>query len=114
MIVNNTYLGESKIHGIGVFSKNNFIKGDIIEESHFLEVDKNCHCLKNYYFGYINSNNKNALVLGNISFLNHSENPNSYVNYNIDKNIFELIIIKDIKKDQEITIKYGEQIIFKI
>ena len=48
MIVNNTYLGESKIHGIGVFSKNNFIKGDIIEESHFLEVDKNCDCWTEY------------------------------------------------------------------
>ncbi len=113
MLINNTYINKSIIHGVGVFSTKTHNKGDIIEESHFLEIEKKCDCLNEYYFGYDNDYDKKALILGNISFLNHSENPNAYVIENKNNNTFQLVCLKHIKIDEEITIKYSNNLLFK-
>ena len=40
-------------------------------------------------------------------WLNHSYNPNSIVHYNEKNNKYYIVAIKDINKDEEITINYN-------
>ena len=109
MFLIDTYLDKSKIHGIGVFSKENVNKGEQIkEERPEFEIEFNKNKLPSMPLSlaklidthaYERKIGSGILVLGldNEKYLNHSDNPS--VND-------EGIALKNIKIGDEITIDY--------
>jgi SET domain-containing protein len=111
MLLINTYLDKSKIHGVGVFSKENVNKGEQIkEERPEFEIEFNKNKLPSMPLAlaklidthaYERKIGSGILVLGidNEKYLNHSDNPS--VND-------EGIALKNIKIGDEITIDYRD------
>ena len=84
----NVYHWNSNIHGIGVFSKEDFKKGQIIGVSH--------------------AEYEGVWYMTTHGYYNHSENPNCIVETTVSK--LNLIIAdRDIKKDEELTVDYRKQ-----
>lgn len=82
--MNNWYLSNSKIHGIGVFASKN------IPPNSFIDVaidDKNVIT----FFG---------------SKLNHSWNPTSRLIYSHGTKTYDIYSLKQLNKDNEITVDY--------
>lgn len=98
-------LRSSKIHGRGVFATQNLPKGYEFEFP-ILAFDRYSKTLPDYHFPW--SRKQSCLVMGLGSFFNHQDKPNCKI-YKIDKelNTKTFIVIQDILKDEEITIKYG-------
>jgi SET domain-containing protein len=106
------YITKSKIHGRGVFTKEFIPKDTLIEKIPFIEFNRDniIEEFKDYTFGI--SRSTVCLMLSYSSFLNHSDNPNAIIRPNPNEKFLYLHSIEEIKKDEEITIKYGENIIF--
>jgi SET domain-containing protein len=111
MLLIDTYLDKSKIHGVGVFSNQNVKKGEKIKEVRpEFEIEFDSHNLPNMPLclaklidshAYERELGSKILVLGidNEKYLNHSTNPS------VDD---EGIALKDIKVGDEITIDYRD------
>jgi len=111
MFLIDTYLDKSKIHGVGVFSKENINKGIKIKEERpefEMEFDKNklpsiplalAKLIDTH--AYERKLGSGILVLGldNEKYLNHSKDPS------VDD---DGIALKDIKIGDEITIDYRD------
>jgi SET domain-containing protein len=98
---------ESNIGGRGVFCKNGYKKGDIIEvcpciKSNLNEVKGE---IKNYLFKY--DENVSLLAFGYCSMYNHSDNPN--IHYIVFEDKLVLEATRDILPDEEMFITYGSQ-----
>lgn len=108
-----TYIKESKIDGYGLFASRKFYKGDVIVQF----GNPNFWKKKDYYSlseeekkkrWYVMLDNTQCLITDkrtNFSFINHSEEPNAFV----DLNNNWVVSLKEIKKDEEITIDYSGQ-----
>ncbi|HAE36862.1 MAG: Nuclear protein SET [Candidatus Nomurabacteria bacterium GW2011_GWF2_35_66] len=101
------YKGESKLHGVGLFALKNIKKGKIVlvvkgERIKFLiDSDDQAKTAELNWFGF--SKNTWIGVSNNLcDFINHSCNPNVGV-----KGQVTLVAIRDIKKDEEITLDYS-------
>ena len=91
----------SSIHGIGLFARSSFKQGDYMGEydgpivqqdgMHVLWIEK-------YDDVWMGRDGKNLL-----RYLNHSKQPLA------EFNGFELYALADIRKDEEVTINYGEE-----
>ena len=111
MFLIDTYLGKSKIHGVGVFSKQNVKKGRKIKEvrpEFEIEFDQNNLprmplALANFIetHSYEKELGSNVLVMGidNEKYINHSKDPN------VDD---AGIALKDINIGDEITANYKD------
>ena len=111
MFLIDTYLDKSKIHGVGVFSKENINKGiKIKEERPEFEIEFNSDNLPKMPLALANFINTHSyerelgskiLVMGidNEKYLNHSEDPS------VDD---DGIALKEIKIGDEITIDYRD------
>ena len=111
MFLIDTYLDKSKIHGVGVFSKENIKKGKRIKEVRpEFEIEFNKENLPKMPLSlskfidthaYERCLGSNTLVMGIDSekYLNHSDDPS------VDDNG---IALKDIKIGDEITIDYRD------
>ncbi|HOJ50416.1 MAG TPA: SET domain-containing protein [Spirochaetota bacterium] len=86
-------------------------EGEIIEVAPVLVIDKkesqfiDKTVLYHYYFDW--GKEKIAIALGYGSLYNHSYRPNSYYIKNLDNNEIIFIALKDIEKNEEITINYN-------
>lgn len=99
----------NKINSRGVFANKNFYKNDIIEICPCIKInalyDQELP-LEDYIFKL---NNKYSIVgFGYCSLYNHSETPNAIWNI-INENQISIQILKDIKKDEEIMVSYGNE-----
>ncbi len=107
------YLGNSKIAkaGRGVFTKKPIKKGEIVETCPVLTLPRQDYntvkktILHNYYFmwGKVTC----GICLGFGSLYNHSYNPNATYKKNIQGGMIKFVEIKDIKKDEEISVNYN-------
>ena len=109
MLLIDTYLGKSKIHGVGVFSKQNVKKGKKIKEvrpEFEIEFDQNNLprmplALANFIetHSFQKELGSNILIMGidNEKYINHSKDPN------VDD---DGITLKDIKVGDEILMDY--------
>jgi len=101
------YIGESKKggeFGRGVFANKPFKKGDILERGPLLVGDDSeifCGLYKKYAWGY---DGNLVLPLGYASICNHDDDNNADVIFHDDT--YQLIALKDIKKDEEIFDTY--------
>ena len=108
---NKNYIGKSKIGGRGVFAGKSYAQGDIVEISPCVK-DKigayNNGVLKDYIFGY--KNDYHILSFGYGSMYSHNDNPNlSYITNEDDDGVYMTFIAKrDINKDEELFISYGQ------
>ncbi len=95
----NYYIGKSKIHGQGTIANKNFKEGDIIGIG-LLQI-------RNTGIPFKDLNRTN---LGR--YINHSNLGNS----ELEKHgkLIMLKAIKDIKKDEEITLDYGKGLAYEI
>lgn len=107
---------DSKIHGRGVFAKEDIFKDEILEECHFIFLENKWmdmeRILQEYVFSWIKSENSNTtpkstLVLGNGMIYNSSRENNANWLIDINKNVYRFFAVKDIKKGEEICTFYG-------
>lgn len=115
--INKIYISESKIKkaGKGIYALYDFNKGEIIEQCPIILINENevteirKTVLHNYYFmwGKDKKNHSAAICLGYGSLYNHSYSPNATYKKLIEKEIIEFFALKDIKKDEEITVNYN-------
>ncbi len=112
---NEIYVGASKVKGAGrgVFAAKRIQKGEIIESCPVVEItEKEASLLrktelKNYYFLWGSDLKKVALCLGFGSIYNHSYSPNATYNKRTKERLIDFVAIKDINKDEEITVNYN-------
>lgn len=104
-MIQNVIVKSSEKQGIGVFSLHGFKEGDAILDMHYDDVippaekDKLSHYEKNHIY-YIGNGNYIRMQAPE-KYLNHSCDPNAYVKDG------KLIAMKDIAKNEEITIDYS-------
>lgn len=110
-IIDEITLCKSRLGGYGVFSNRDILQDEIIEISPFLilpnsEISSN-NPISDYIFKY--DNNKSCFVLGYGSMYNHSDNPNIEYYFNDDKTFFMYKATRNIEKNEELCISYGDQ-----
>lgn len=95
------YTKRSGIHGEGLFARSAFSKGDYMGEYDGPTVSENdSHVLwaENQDDVWVGRDGKNLL-----RYINHSDEPHAeFVG-------FELYAVRDIRRDEEITIDYGDE-----
>ncbi len=108
------YVALSKVpeSGRGVFARSDIKKGEIIESCPMIEISEhdfanvNQSFLINYF--YSSGEKENLLIpLGFGAIYNHTYEPNATYNQRPEERIMEFVAIKDIKKDEEITVNYN-------
>ncbi len=115
--LNNIYVAMSKIpfSGRGVFATHEIQKGEIIETCPFIEIpNEEIESIENsvfinyvYFFG--NEKDRMLLALGFGSIYNHKYSPNAMYKIVANKKVIEFSAIKDIKKNDEITVNYNQE-----
>ena len=114
---NKIYVSKSKIPDSdrGVFASAAFKKGELIETCPFIEVPKDevesieNSIIINYVYFFGNEKEKMLLALGLGSIYNHSYSPNAKYKIVANKKVIEFSAIKDIKKNDEITVNYNQE-----
>ena len=109
------YIGQSRILNAdrGVFAKCDIKKGKIIEICPVILVSRhdmsnlNESILVTYFFYFGKNRERLAIVLGFGSIYNHSYEPNATYKIKLRERIVEFSVLKDIKKDEEITFNYN-------
>jgi SET domain-containing protein len=104
----------SEIHGRGVFAKEFIPSGTLIEECHYIPLEKKWNemetILQEYVFAWPKVNwKRSVIVLGFGSIYNHSRNNNADWDTDLDRDVFKFFTIKDINKGEEIFTNYGPE-----
>lgn len=105
----------SDIHGLGIFAKENIMKGEIIEECPFLflpiEYGTKSALLMYYRFAWPKGSGpfQHVVAMGYASYYNHSDKPNADWENNFENNTFIFRAIEDIKAGEEIFVWYGDE-----
>lgn len=97
---------KSKLHGYGVFAEKKIKKGEVIEECYILVSRGGDKKLEDYYF---DANGRYALLTGYGVIYNHAEDPNADYHINVKRRLATIKADRDIKKDEEIFLSYGEE-----
>lgn len=111
---NKIYIDNSKIHGLGVFASEKISTGELIEITPILDMKipngQVSDCMIDYRFNWPQGNEPilQAVAWGYGSLYNHSETPNAFWKSNLDNFTFEFYATKDIEKDEEILVYYGD------
>ncbi|MDF0694717.1 SET domain-containing protein-lysine N-methyltransferase [Aquirufa ecclesiirivi] len=113
--------GQSKVHGIGVFSKEEIKKGELIEEARLLPLKwRSFYVTEPITLDYIWANNKCQceicekhghrvyLALGNGSLYNHANIPNTVQKLDFVSETMTITAKVDIPANEEIFVSYGE------
>ncbi len=103
--------------GKGVFAKRNISKDTIVDIAHVVPIpNKEYKKIKKtilYDYCYVWEDPhqlpeyKRAISLSISQFINHSYNPNIQYDYDYDTNSIEYFTIKNISKDEELTVNYN-------
>jgi len=109
------YVSQSKMikAGRGVFAGVDIKKNEIIERCPIIEISKHDTfnlgetILVTYLFFFGKNKEKSGIALGFGSIYNHSYSPNALYKIKDKEGLIDFISLKDIKKDEEITINYN-------
>lgn len=109
------YVGPSRIPNAdrGVFARCNIKKGEVIEKCPVILVSRHDtsnlseSILVTYFFYFGKSKEQLAIALGFGSIYDHSYQPNATYKIKAREKIIEFSAIKDIRKDEEITVNYN-------
>lgn len=111
LYANLTTVRKSKFGGRGLFAATQLLADHTLEVNHLLFLWKGYGpfgTIDKYVFDWTNT--KYALAMGNISFCNHSLDPNARIEFVKPKGsdyVAKLIAKRDIARNEEITINYG-------
>lgn len=105
-------IGKTKKYGRGIFATKNISKGELIEASPVLVIDKweaieVCSTVINNYVFSWKDDESSALAFGHGSLFNHSKRQNVTYESNFADQTVEFYAEKDIKKGQQLFIDYG-------
>lgn len=116
----NIILGDSGIHGRGVFALKNFKAGEIIERCPLVEMaNRSKYQIDSQVYAYMYAQppcecdecEKHGFIfhmaLGYGMMYNHQDNPNALWKFNYTQLLGDVIAIKDIIAGQEIFVNYG-------
>lgn len=101
--------------GRGVFARFAIKKGELIEKCPVIEIPEHdvaalSHSILLTYFYFFGKNKERIVVaLGFGSIYNHTYSPNASYIAREKEQVIEFIAIKDIKKDEEITVNYVQE-----
>lgn len=109
------YIKQSKIlnAGRGVYAVSDIKKGQLIEKCPVIEVSKHDSSnltgsiLVTYFYYFGNKLERSAIALGFGSIYNHTRTPNAVYKIKHKEKTIDFIALKDIKKDDEITVNYN-------
>lgn len=112
---NKIYISQSKMPKAerGVFARIDIQKGEIIEKCPVIEVPKydiyntRGSILVTYFFYFGKNKERLAIALGFGSIYDHSYKPNATYKIKPKEKIIDFVALKDIKKDEEITVNYN-------
>ena len=112
---NKVFVSKSKIKnaGRGVFAAQNIEKDEVIEVCPLIIAPKNDmpnlreSILVTYSFYFGKKKERLAVALGFGSIYNHSYTPNATYKIKVKEKTINFIAIKDIKKNDEITVNYN-------
>ena len=112
---NKVYVSKSKIAnaGRGVYAGCDIKKGEIIEICPVIEVPKydmsnlTESILVTYFFYFGKKRERLVVALGFGSIYNHTYTPNATYKKKHAERTMEFVALKDIKKDDEITVNYN-------
>lgn len=107
LVRHNIEVRKSSIHGYGVFATSNITTGQIIEECYLLPCQYADEYLNNYYFQFDKSHY--LLALGYGSIYNHSKMNNAIYKLNNSGDLLTFIAKRNIEKDEEIFVDYGDR-----
>lgn len=99
--------------GRGVYAKLDIKKGEIIEKCPIIEIPKHDTAnltesiLITYFFYFGANRQRQAIALGFGSLYNHTRKSNAVYKIRPVGNRIDFIALKDIKKNDEITINYS-------
>ncbi len=127
MLINNSYIAKSDIHGYGVYAKEDIKKGDIVEqalyptqilEPKYVYLDgkvtiENVDSMSSYRFAAPDNLEYWILPMGNAMCYNHNSEPNIQWIHSTEERILIFTALKDIKKDEELTFDYGPRYSYK-
>lgn len=101
----NTYIESSQIHGLGLFTKGDLKKGDVLGTLDGQIVDWGLHTKYSLSFEW-NAISDNKLLVRpyrtKYSYINHSRQPNLLILYNP----IRIVADEDISKDTELSLDY--------
>jgi uncharacterized protein len=107
------YVGESTIHGRGVFSSKALDKGELIEQAPLILIDNTENdllkqtSLYHYYFVVGHAKTPVAIGLGYSSVYNHASRANATYTIHLSSQMIEIRAAAAIAADEEITINYN-------
>ncbi len=110
--MNNVYIKRHPVKGRCVHASRKILAGELIEENHVITypfLEKGNKILD---WSMEWTDTEDALALGNINLLNHSEDSNCGIEndfVNMTKRVYANF---DIEKDEELTIHYGCELWF--
>lgn len=122
---NKIIVGNSEVHGRGVFATSSIKEKELIERCplvlmeyrskyqldpqifNYMYAEPPCPCEDCQKHGF-----RIHLVLGYGMIYNHQDNPNALWKFNYTQLFADVIAIKDIAENQEIFVSYGNQYFF--
>lgn len=105
LIATKLLVHQSPIHGYGVFADQDFLAGEIIEESYVIIRPHLMAELTDYIFKV---GNDYLLALGRGSIFNHANEPNASYEVDLDREVIVFRANQAIKRGEEIFISYGK------
>jgi hypothetical protein len=107
----NLYIGHSNIggpYGRGVFAGRNFREGETVEIAPYIQdkISNVRGIMKDYVYKKPHTVDDIVIVFGYGSMYNHSQDPNTHLR--VDDSNLVITANKDIDKDEEIFISYGD------
>ncbi|MGH8371951.1 MAG: SET domain-containing protein [Gammaproteobacteria bacterium] len=99
--------------GRGVFAGADIAAGQLIEAVEVIVIPPaqiaalETTSLCDYYYKWGEDSKSGALALGCASLYNHSYRPNARYVKQLERGLIEFFAIRDIKRDEEITINYN-------
>ena len=105
---------KSSIHGYGVFAKSNIVKNELLEECHYIKIDVLDDNINKYKYNWprtLKDFKYHTLPLGFACIYNSTKsNGDNNVDWDTDiiNNIYVFRAIKDIEKDEELLVYYGD------
>jgi SET domain-containing protein len=106
----NYYLVKDPLKGISVIANKEFKVGEFISKNYIAvidwEMDENSLFQQTYPLYW--SDEHSCIAFGIINIINHNYEPNCKIINDYDTRTIELVCIKEILSDEELTIDYGE------
>ena len=106
-------VGDSPIHGQGVFAAVDLKKGEVIERCPYLVIDDDDlaeeNRLNDYLFTSPDVSTDYLVIMGYGMMYNHSSDPNAEWEIDDDNRFVKFSATKDIKAGEEVFQDYGEE-----